>query len=80
MKEMTYGDLEYGDEFKISPDGKRVVYDVYGHRTLDRRWFRKTNDGSLEIIDCFGNPCEAQNYRIYCYLTMPVYVREDDDG
>lgn len=37
MKEMTYGDLEYGDEFKINPDGKQVVYDVYGHRTLDRR-------------------------------------------
>lgn len=35
MKEMTYGDLEYGDEFKISPDGKQIVYDFYGHRTTE---------------------------------------------
>lgn len=70
---MTYQDLRNGDTFKLQPEGKMVEYDLYGHRCKDRRVYMKTNDGALEIIDCHGNECSKQNYRVYCYLTMPVY-------
>lgn len=76
MKEVRYCDLRIGDEFKLQPNGKFVTYDLYGHRTKDRRVLRKTNDGALEVIDCFGNECEEQNYRHYLYLTMPVWIDE----
>lgn len=74
MKEVKYCDLKYGDEFMLQAPGKMVMYDIYGHRTYDRRVYRKTNDGALEIINCHGDKCEAQNYRMYPYLTMPVWI------
>ena len=77
MKEVKYCELKYGDLFKLQPDNKMVVYDIYNHRTKDRRVFRKTNDGALEIINCFGDKCEAQDYRVYCYSEMPVYIEEE---
>jgi len=76
MKQIRYCDLAVGDEFKLQPDNKMVEYDLYGHRTKDRRVLRKTNDGALEVINCFGVKCEEQNFRHYLYLTMPVYVEE----
>lgn len=74
MKEVRYGDLKYGDEFMIQAPGKMVQYDLDGHRTKDRRVFRKTNDGALEIIDRHGTKCEEQNYRVYPFSAVPVWI------
>lgn len=73
MKQLTYRDLQNGDTFKLQPEGKMCQYDIYGHRCKDRRVYMKTNDGALEIVNCHGDECAEQNFRVYCYLSMPVY-------
>ena len=78
MKEVKYCDLKYDDLFKIQPDKSEVIFDLRnGRKTEDRRVFKVTPYGALQITDCFGDNIEERNYKIYPYLTMPVYVEED---
>ena len=79
MIKLQYKDLKVGDLFRLQPEGKMVQYDLRGHFCKDRRVYRKTNNGDLEIIDCHGNKCEAAGYKVYSYLTMPVWKLSEDE-
>ena len=63
--ELTYKELKVGDEFIIN-------------RKNDKRVFRKESNGALQIKDAYGFPCEKENQKIYCYLTMPVWVEHEE--
>ena len=76
MKLVKYCDLNNGDLFTLNPGNKMITAGRAGFKVNDRRWFRVTNNGALQLTDAFGDNCEADNFRIYPYLTMPVYVKE----
>lgn len=59
---MKYKDLKNDDLFKLFKS--------------DRRVFKKTSDGALQIKDYEGFYCENRGFRVYPYLDMPV-IKED---
>ena len=63
--ELTYKELKVGDEFIIN-------------KKYDHRVFRKESNGALQIVDSYGFPCEKENHKVYCYLTMPVWVEQEE--
>ena len=62
--EVEYQEVKIGQEFKI------IKY--------DHRVYRKESNGALQIKDAYGFPCENENYKVYCYLTMPVWVEQEE--
>ena len=62
--EVEYREVKVGQEFKI------IKY--------DHRVYRKESNGALQIKDAYGFPCENENYKVYCYLTMPVWVEQEE--
>ena len=61
--EVEYREVKIGQEFKI------IKY--------DHRVYRKESNGALQIVDSYGFPCEKENHKVYCYLTMPVWVEQE---
>ena len=62
--EVEYREVKVGQEFKI------IKY--------DHRVYRKESNGALQIKDAYGFPCEKENHKVYCYLTMPVWVEQEE--
>ena len=62
--EVEYREVKVGQEFKI------IKY--------DHRVYRKESNGALQIVDSYGFPCEKENHKVYCYLTMPVWVEQEE--
>jgi len=62
--EVEYQEVKVGQEFKI------IKY--------DHRVYRKESNGALQIVDSYGVPCEKENYKVYCYMTMPVWVEQEE--
>lgn len=62
--EVEYREVKIGQEFKI------IKY--------DHRVYRKESNGALQIKDAYGFPCEKENQKIYCYLTMPVWIEQEE--
>ena len=62
--EVKYQEVKIGQEFKI------IKYDY--------RVYRKESNGALQIVDSYGFPCEKENHKVYCYLTMPVWVEQEE--
>lgn len=63
---LTYKELKVGDEFIIN-------------KKNDKRVFRKESNGALQIKDAYGFPCADKDFRIYCYLDMPVWIERRID-
>ena len=63
LTEVKYQEVKIGQEFKI------IKYDY--------RVYRKESNGALQIVDSYGFPCEKENHKVYCYLTMPVWVEQE---
>lgn len=61
--EVEYREVKIGQEFKI------IKY--------DHRVYRKERNGALQIVDSYGFPSENENYKVYCYQTMPVWVEQE---
>ena len=62
--EVEYREVKVGQEFKI------IKY--------DHRVYRKESNGALQIVDSYGVPSENENHKVYCYLTMPVWVEQKE--
>lgn len=60
--EIEYQEVKVGQEFKI------IKY--------DHRVYRKESNGALQIVNSYGLPSENENYKVYCYRTMPVWVEQ----
>ena len=64
MKELKFNDLIIGDQFKLLPKN-------------DKRVFERTKDGgAVQVRDHNGNLFCNPEFKVYCYLTMPIYIDE----
>lgn len=64
MRELKFNDLIIGDQFKLLPKN-------------DKRVFERTKDGgAVQVRDHNGNLFCNPAFKVYCYLTMPIYIDE----
>lgn len=64
MRELKFNDLIIGDQFKLLPKN-------------DKRVFERTKDGgAIQVRDHNGNLFCNPAFKVYCYLTMPIYIDE----
>jgi hypothetical protein len=64
LVKVKYQEVKVGSTFKL---GKK-----------DNRVFRKEKEGGLLVKDKYGFPCESEGHKVYCYLTMPVWVEQEE--
>ena len=70
-KPIKYCELSVGDVFTLNCDYTEDIRNGKIHKIKgDKRLFRKDAEGATEIRDMYGNP---NDWKVYPYLTMPVY-------
>lgn len=67
---LTYGELKEGDIFSL---GCKYVETINGKIKGDKRLFRKDREGATQVVDVYGDRIINPTFKIYCYLSMPVF-------
>ena len=77
MIKCKYCELKVGELFSLKCPYVEKLTSVGTHRVKDdKRVFRKEIEGASQVVDMYGNKCEASDWRMYPYKDMTVYKIE----